>query len=539
MIVICTRCQAKFRVADDKIGPRGAKVRCSRCQNVFLVHPELGSMPAGAQEGGARISGAGSDPFRASTADNPFASNRVRAGAAPPVPPPLPPGRSPEADPFAGAPGGAPADPFGGAASPDPFGGADSADPFGGAPAPDPFAGGPGATPADPFDGATAHDPFAAPAQGDPFASGTGAFEAPAGPEPAPFAPAADRPLAVTDLSDLGIGAPGAPIPEPPPVPSSLAGDDGLALEDRTTPEPRPIRPVSSAPFDSGDPFSAPPGGDPFAGGGAPDYGAYDLGGPPGDEDLGLATGPQAPAPAREPALPPPPAQPRPAASASPAAPPANAVPAVPEDRVPGPGGGRLKAVAVNAVGLAALLLAAFAILAVWRSEGRIGADALRPGALLGVLRSDAGTGPFAARDVTSGLYERDRAPPVLFVRGEVVAKGPEAVPGVDVAVEIVRDGSVVARGVARAGAVPTPEELHGARDSGLLAEAVSAASARAPAPVRPGDAVPFLVVIEDPPPALRGASLRIDFRPRPEAADPAAPPAGAPPGAATGGEGR
>ncbi len=40
MIVICTKCQAKFRVADEKIGPRGAKVRCSKCQTVFVVRPE-------------------------------------------------------------------------------------------------------------------------------------------------------------------------------------------------------------------------------------------------------------------------------------------------------------------------------------------------------------------------------------------------------------------------------------------------------------------------------------------------------------------
>ena len=33
---------------DEKIGPRGAKVRCSKCQNVFLVHRDLGSVALGA-----------------------------------------------------------------------------------------------------------------------------------------------------------------------------------------------------------------------------------------------------------------------------------------------------------------------------------------------------------------------------------------------------------------------------------------------------------------------------------------------------------
>jgi predicted Zn finger-like uncharacterized protein len=43
MIVICTRCQARFRVADEKIGPRGAKVRCSKCQTIFVVHRSVGA----------------------------------------------------------------------------------------------------------------------------------------------------------------------------------------------------------------------------------------------------------------------------------------------------------------------------------------------------------------------------------------------------------------------------------------------------------------------------------------------------------------
>lgn len=37
MVVSCTQCQTKFRVDDNKIGPRGVKVRCSKCQNTFVV----------------------------------------------------------------------------------------------------------------------------------------------------------------------------------------------------------------------------------------------------------------------------------------------------------------------------------------------------------------------------------------------------------------------------------------------------------------------------------------------------------------------
>ncbi|MBI4821319.1 MAG: zinc-ribbon domain-containing protein [Deltaproteobacteria bacterium] len=37
MIVQCTNCRTKFRLPDEKIGPSGTKVRCSRCGSVFLV----------------------------------------------------------------------------------------------------------------------------------------------------------------------------------------------------------------------------------------------------------------------------------------------------------------------------------------------------------------------------------------------------------------------------------------------------------------------------------------------------------------------
>ena len=40
MIITCTSCQTRFRVADDRIGPKGARVRCSRCQALFVVRRE-------------------------------------------------------------------------------------------------------------------------------------------------------------------------------------------------------------------------------------------------------------------------------------------------------------------------------------------------------------------------------------------------------------------------------------------------------------------------------------------------------------------
>ncbi|MFZ3072642.1 MAG: DUF3426 domain-containing protein, partial [Thermodesulfobacteriota bacterium] len=40
MIVQCDQCQAKYRIDDAKIGEKGVKVRCTKCQNSFIVKKE-------------------------------------------------------------------------------------------------------------------------------------------------------------------------------------------------------------------------------------------------------------------------------------------------------------------------------------------------------------------------------------------------------------------------------------------------------------------------------------------------------------------
>ncbi len=37
MVIICEKCQTRFRLADDKVSEKGVKVRCSKCQHTFLV----------------------------------------------------------------------------------------------------------------------------------------------------------------------------------------------------------------------------------------------------------------------------------------------------------------------------------------------------------------------------------------------------------------------------------------------------------------------------------------------------------------------
>lgn len=39
MIITCEQCQARFRMADEKLKPGGTKVRCSKCKSVFTVFP--------------------------------------------------------------------------------------------------------------------------------------------------------------------------------------------------------------------------------------------------------------------------------------------------------------------------------------------------------------------------------------------------------------------------------------------------------------------------------------------------------------------
>lgn len=586
MIVICTKCQAKFRVADDKIGPRGAKVRCSKCQTVFLVHPVLGTVsvtdgearhvPARASPAEGRPAptpapgraAAAPDPF---VVREPFATPAGRPGAlarsqdpfaaSPPPPDPFA-GADPFAAPAAQAGAGtASADPFTAAASPRPnLPVTDLSDLLGGPPA-RASAGGPPPLPAsaqppspvpsldDPFGAAAARaapsaapldDPFAAmsapaspsapaPALEDPFALAAPP-EAEAGGSPPefpaafgaddPFAGAGADPSGAPPQPDLELATPASPAP---------LDAGSLSLEDRFTPPPAPLANAdpgsalddtleTAAPADPFAALAAAPAGaapEPF------DPGAFDLS---GGEPLGEPEEPLPPPEAAPPPPPPPPARatparatPPPAAAATAALAPSAVRPAAPEpaDRIPGARTSRLRAVAVNAVALFALLIVALALWAVWRTDGPIDAGSLRPSAILAALGRGSSPGAWTAQDVRSGVYDRARGAPLLFVRGRVVVSRAAApVSGVNVAVQVVRGGRVLARGAALAGAVPTEEELYLATDDAAVAAVTSVARVRAPPAIRPGDVVPFLVALGDAPADLEGASLRIAVAP-------------------------
>lgn len=46
MVITCEQCQARFRLADEKLKPEGTKVRCTKCKLVFTVFPQE-TLPAG------------------------------------------------------------------------------------------------------------------------------------------------------------------------------------------------------------------------------------------------------------------------------------------------------------------------------------------------------------------------------------------------------------------------------------------------------------------------------------------------------------
>ncbi len=109
MVVQCTSCQAKFRIADDKVTERGVRVRCTSCKNVFQVKKPGAAAAAGPGPGStmelsaldaaalarpgpkAQPPGPGrppAGPVRPATGPARPASGPVRAGAPAPGRPP-------------------------------------------------------------------------------------------------------------------------------------------------------------------------------------------------------------------------------------------------------------------------------------------------------------------------------------------------------------------------------------------------------------------------------------------------------------------
>lgn len=526
MIVHCTGCQARFRVPDEKVGPRGARIRCSRCGTLFAVGipGATGSTPLPSAQPVRRVrpevelETPPPPPRLEVAADDPFAGFRLDAG------PPFGPPRT-ELDPAA--------DPFEPRLDPPVEGSLDR-----GGVSTDPLA--PGRTAQVgrlDVEGVEAADPAWA---GVADAEGPGPAFPPAraaprleqGAEPAwmddPFAAAlsprtersslSDRSLPLTDLADL-LGEPERPSAVPPPLPTARAsasrGEPGLGLDgpDLALEEPAARPPPGR--IAEVDPLGAFPSG---VRGGELASGPSELGALAADDEppLALATDPAPDLPEMWRDGPTHVAEPEEAAAttapAVQAAPPEGAARASAADAPPAADPARrgaLRSVAVNAASLAALLVLALGFRVLWRGPGA-GEAAASPAALLRAIGLGGRTGAaLETAGVTSGRYPRAAGAPLLFVRGEVVSRSAGPLRRVRVDVEVVRGGRPIAARSALAGAVPTAEELFAVKDAAAL-DALSAAVAPRARAVRPGEPVPFLVAFTDVPDDLTGASLRV-----------------------------
>ncbi|HKC51175.1 MAG TPA: zinc-ribbon domain-containing protein [Myxococcota bacterium] len=83
MIAACPQCQTRYRLAREKIGPQGARIRCSQCQTIFRVQSPDGAAQAEAPPSAV----AGPAPARAPA---PKLEPRPAPAVAPPAPPPAP-----------------------------------------------------------------------------------------------------------------------------------------------------------------------------------------------------------------------------------------------------------------------------------------------------------------------------------------------------------------------------------------------------------------------------------------------------------------
>jgi predicted Zn finger-like uncharacterized protein len=466
MIVACSACSARFRVADEKVGPRGARIRCSRCGQAFAVRPPPPPAPAAAPEpliGSDRFEPAPPAPGKEVTSTGGWPTGVLELHGEPAADPGTPAAASLEGDPFAS------------------------------------------------FTGAFAVGPVEPTPLGPALHPATGA--------------AAEKPefldsLPVTDLSDLertgalSIAGPGSPEPEFPTFPS----DGDLALEERT--------PAGLALRDGAPRWDDPEATNAVAIG--PDgFQEVDLaaGAAPPDPDFDPMEPEPTPAPpARRPAPPPapppvverradapassPPADPgfepvpgpMPAPATAPV--PAAGAPARPEPRAP-----RFRVLAMNVLSLAALLVVTAGILVWWRGQG-IGSLLRWPGV---APRGDVEVG-----QVSSGVYEGAPGQQVVFVRGVVRAtRSPVAGP-VLVKVGLERAGATLGAATGAAGAVPSAEQLAGVTSAADLDRLRGELQARAPARLEPGTDLPFLVVLPRPDGDVGAIHFRVEPVPAP-----------------------
>jgi hypothetical protein len=212
--------------------------------------------------------------------------------------------------------------------------------------------------------------------------------------------------------------------------------------------------------------------------------------------------------------LPPPPvaateaqAVPPPAAGAPPPSLPGGSSPLVPGE----PTGSRrieparARALAMNVLSLAALLVVTLGIVAWWRGEGLAGLLPWGSGSRQGVDVSG----------VASGVYEGLHGHPVVFVRGTLHTGRDPLTGPIPVRVVLERGGSTLGVAIALAGAVPTVEELAAVTSDDDLQRLRDGIASRAARRIEAGTEVPFLAVLPMPAGDVGGVRFRVEPLPQ------------------------
>jgi predicted Zn finger-like uncharacterized protein len=83
MTACCPQCQTRYRIAPEKVGPRGARLRCARCKTIFHIDPPAAPRPEKPTiEGLERVAPAPSD----AAAPQPPVPDRAAGESAPAAP---------------------------------------------------------------------------------------------------------------------------------------------------------------------------------------------------------------------------------------------------------------------------------------------------------------------------------------------------------------------------------------------------------------------------------------------------------------------
>lgn len=559
MIIRCEKCQGKFKIPDDKVTDKGAKVRCAKCQHTFRINrdgtpenqeaaqpreeePAPASAPARKTVVGMSVAELGVGLGTPTSLDDPFAD--LGLGTAPPTPPSAPTPPPPATRPapvvtFNQAPVSTPqeatdlfADLGLDTAAVRPAPAARGEPP----PAPDPFAD-LGLSPPPPKPRVAS----APPPPADPF----GDLEL--APAVATSKPQASPPLTAGDpFADLGLVSssvqPRSPSPPPPPEAVSAAdpfsdlqlvgaGEPGPAAPAAPRPGPPPAEAAPEV-----DAASSPPREDARS--------AFDMDFVSGGEAQELGA-PEAPPPSQAPEAGAsllaevPPVEPETQGSPAPArdkfwvteapseseegvapkAPPAEPVrhevvrpplraPGAESRRapVPRPTSGRLTAFVWNGALLVVLVFAAFAVAGAYLNRGRLELSFFAPERAKALL---APPKELMVLEVSNGTYETQARKKLFFVRGSVKNRKGGKPRRALVRAEILDGDQTVQQAQVYAGRTPTPEELYLCTSLDDV-EALFEQANRGAEELAPGAKASFLVAFMDYPPDLESYRIRV-----------------------------